>query len=161
RRRRMGIAAAAAIALGLAFLVGRSTAPVRVPGFKRLTPHRGPIGAARFTPDGRTVVYSSVREVGPPLLFSTRVDAPGGVARGLPPAVVLAISSTGQVALRLSRDADPSSGTLAQVTLGGTDPPRELLGDVQDASWAPDGRRLCVLRSALGAGQQLEFPAGE
>jgi eukaryotic-like serine/threonine-protein kinase len=161
RRRRLGVAAAAALALGLVFVLGRTTAPVRVPGFKRLTPHRGPIGAARFTPDGKTVIYSAVSEVGPPLLFSTHVDAPGGVALGLPPAVVLAISSTGQVALRLSRDADPSSGTLAQAALGGTDAPRELLEDVQDASWAPDGRRLCVLRSAFGSGQQLEFPAGE
>jgi eukaryotic-like serine/threonine-protein kinase len=161
RRRGLALGAALASAFGLVFFVGRSTAPVRVPEFKRLTLHRGPVRFARFGPDGRSVVYSAASRIGPPLIFSTGLESPEPKALGLPPAVVLSISAAGQMALRLSRDADPSSGTLAELSLAATGSPREILDGVQDASWAPDGRRLCVLKAAGGAGQRLEFPIGE
>jgi len=49
-------------------------------------------------------------------------------------------------------------GTLAQVSLsGGT--PRQLLENVRNADWSPDGKELAVLRAA-GDKLELEFPIG-
>ena len=53
-------------------------------------------------------------------------------------------------------------GTLARVPqVGGT--PKELLQDVQDADWAPNGEDLCVLRASPANPRQtrIEFPIGK
>lgn len=52
-----------------------------------------------------------------------------------------------------------STGTLARVPLGGG-APLEVLEDVQDADWTPDGGDLAIVRNA-GARRRLEFPIGK
>ncbi len=49
-------------------------------------------------------------------------------------------------------------GTLARVPLGGG-APREILENVQDADWSPDGKELAVARYA-GSRCRLEYPIG-
>jgi hypothetical protein len=51
-----------------------------------------------------------------------------------------------------------SKGTLATVSVGGV-APREVLENVFEADWTPDGRDLCVLRAGEGD-QRIELPAG-
>jgi eukaryotic-like serine/threonine-protein kinase len=52
-----------------------------------------------------------------------------------------------------------SLGTLAEVSsISGT--PREILNDVQEADWAPNGTDLAVVRHVAGR-SRLEFPAGK
>ena len=72
---------------------------------------------------------------------------------------LLSISSSGEMAL-----ADPQplvglfarAGTLARVPLDGRRAPREILEDVQDADWAPDGSELAVVReSGRAAGSSI------
>jgi dipeptidyl aminopeptidase/acylaminoacyl peptidase/predicted Ser/Thr protein kinase len=86
-----------------------------------------------------------------------------GVAiAGLPPADVLSISRTGEVALSLGRHyvyGWETRGTLARVPLGGG-APRKVLEDVEAADWSPDGEQLAVARDA-GATRRLEFPIGK
>ncbi len=73
---------------------------------------------------------------------------------------LLSISTKGEVAIqqRANNDAFPS-GMLSVVPLTGG-APRELLGDVIDASWSPDGESLAAVHVVNGE-NRLEYPIGK
>ena len=128
--------------------------------FQQLTFRRGTIWSARFAPDGQTIVYGAAWEGQPIELFSTRIGGPESTPLGQR-ADVLSISSSGEMAISLGRRFSrewESSGTLARVSLGGGTP-REVLANVKDADWSPDGAQLAIVRRA-GVSDTLEFPAG-
>jgi dipeptidyl aminopeptidase/acylaminoacyl peptidase len=50
--------------------------------------------------------------------------------------------------------------TLARAPLGGGSAPREVLDNVLDVDWAPDGHSLAIARDA-GDKRRLEFPPGK
>lgn len=128
--------------------------------YQQLTFRRGTIWSARFAPDGQTIVYGAAWDGLPIELFSTRTGSPESTALGQK-ADVLSISSSGEMAISLNRQFTrewESSGVLARVALAGG-APRELLKNVKDADWSPDGTELAVVRRA-GAHDRLEFPAG-
>ncbi|HEY0558616.1 MAG TPA: hypothetical protein VGG20_30465, partial [Thermoanaerobaculia bacterium] len=167
-RRRIWAPALAALLLttGVGVLLGRwfwPAAPAPLPTFRQLTFRRGTLGSARFAPDGATVVYGAAWDGGPIRLFTTRTDSHEATALPLPDADVLALSQSGEMALSLGRRflGSPwaSTGTLAQAALagGGT---REILRDVHQADWAPDGIHLAVLRN-FGVKIGLEYPIGK
>ncbi len=152
--------AMAALAAGL--ILGQRWWPAPAPSFQRLTFQRGAILSARFAPDGQTIVYGSRWDDQPIELFSTRAESPDSRALGLPSAEILAVSSSGEMAVSLRRRFVSQfvySGTLARASLGGG-APRELLEDVQQADWAPGGGSLAVVRSP-GGRTRLEFPIGK
>jgi len=157
-------AAVAVIALVGGVFLGRALRPEpSTPVFTQLTFRRGWANFARFAPDGRTVVYTAAWDGGPPEVFTTRTDSRVSQALGLKHAAVLAVSSRGELAVLLDPNRQAglfTRGVLATVPLGGGDP-REVLGDVQEADWAPDGKTLAVLRAPLGGEQTLEMPPGE
>jgi eukaryotic-like serine/threonine-protein kinase len=160
----------AAAAGGLAFLAGLAAGmllfqrpvPTAFPAYHPLTFRRGIVQSARFAPDGKTVIYSAAWEGGAINLFTTRPESPQSQEMQPKGANVLAISSTGEMALALNsraRDAFLYSGTLARVPLvGGA--PREILDNVEWADWAPDGSTLAVVHEVQGR-KQLEFPPGK
>jgi serine/threonine protein kinase len=152
------LAALATGALGLWY--GKRLATRPLPTFTPLTSERGALYDARFTPDGRTVVYSAAWEGRPPEVFSTRVESPVPRSFGFPPGGVQSVSASGELALLRSRPGNvgwPKLGTLARVPFAGG-VPRDVLEDAASADWAPDGS-LCVLRR-VGAQMQLEWPIG-
>ncbi len=113
---------------------------------------------ARFAPDGETFVYGAYREDKPADLFMGRVGSPGSRSLGIPEARICSISAGGQIALLLG-GGDVELGTLAEASIaGGT--PRELLENVREAGWAPDGKTLAVVHS-VGGKDRLEFPVGK
>ena len=129
--------------------------------FTRLTFRRGAVPTARFAPDGQSVVYSAAWEGAPLDVFSVRMDSPESRSLGLPGANILSISSTGEMAVSLGdrfRFGFERTGTLARVPLGGG-APREVLENVQEADWSPDGNRLAVVRDS-GDRRRLEYPVG-
>ncbi|HEX7706629.1 MAG TPA: protein kinase [Thermoanaerobaculia bacterium] len=142
-------------------------APVQIssaetsPTYQRLTFRRGTILAARFAPDGQTIVYGASWEGNPTRLFSTRPESAESSQLMLPDAEILAISRSGMMAISLERRWAGRfiwSGTLAQVPLiGGA--PREILEDVQWADWSPDGSSLAIVRN-VGGKARLEYPIG-
>ncbi len=76
--------ATAVLAVGF-FLAGRLTARrPESPTFTRLTFQRGSIGNARFTPDGKGVLYSAAWDGGLPEVFETRTDLSTTRSLGLP-----------------------------------------------------------------------------
>jgi len=158
--RLQGIALLSAVAAA-SFFLGARAGRTPIPSFQRLTFRRGFVWSARFAPDGQTVVYGAGWEGKPVQLFSTRPGNPESVAFPLPGADVMAISSSGELALLLGRhfiDGWESSGTLARMPLSGN-APREVLENVLAADWAPNGADLAVVR-IVGQRMRLEYPIG-
>ena len=163
--RRVAVAGAAAALAGLLFWSGVRFGPglsqKPEPTFRRLTSRRGNVLSARFTPDGKTVVYSAAWDGKPAELFSVRTDSLESTPLGFDKAVILSVSHQGELAIlkkTISLRAMVGLGTLAQVPLGGN-AAKELLHDVFAADWAPDGRELAVVR-AVGGKERLEYPIG-
>ncbi|HEY3204268.1 MAG TPA: protein kinase [Thermoanaerobaculia bacterium] len=158
----LGATAGMLAALAAAYLLGKRAEHSPPPSFEQLTFRRGELVSARFAPDGQTILYSATWDGKPIEIFSTRVDRPESRSFGLPGAGVLAISSSGEMAVSLNRHVVGPfvrSGTLAQIGVGGGGAPREILEDIQWADWAPDGRSLAIVRD-VQLRNRLEYPAG-
>ena len=132
-----------------------------LPRFTQLTFRRGTILSARFTADGNTVVYSALWDGKPPEIFTRRLDQPESASLGLPPAMLLSVSSRGELAILVAPPGERGAwwqGTLARTPLSGG-AIRPILEDVVSADWSPDGRELAVIRQVKGV-YQLEYPIG-
>jgi eukaryotic-like serine/threonine-protein kinase len=132
------------------------------PTFHEVTFRNGTIWAARFAPDGQTIVYGAAWEAQPQEIFSTRVDSSDSRSIGLPTSQILSISSKGEMAILLnptSVRAFGEIGTLARVPLAGG-APREVIDKAFWADWTPDGQSLAVVRKGANGILDLEFPSG-
>ncbi len=166
RRRGWVLPAAAALAAGIAagFLLHAATAakPSSSLELQRLTYARGAITSARFAPDAQTIVYSAAWEGLPLDIFTTRAGSSESRSLALRGAGLLAISSTGELAISINRRTlfgFETVGTLARVPLAGG-APREVLENVQDADWSADGQSLAVAR-LVGNRNRIEYPIGK
>ncbi len=128
--------------------------PQSPPAFQRLTFRRGDVTTALFAPDN-SVVYSATWEGTPPTLFSTLPGNRESRSLGTTVGKLLSVSPKGEMAVLLGGEGP---GTLARISLGGG-APREVLEDVTDAAWAPDGESLAVVRNVEGH-HRLEYPVG-
>lgn len=143
------------------YFAARRTADLALPSFHRLTFRRGSILVARFSPDGQTIVYGSSVEGKPLELLTTRFDSTDSRPLGFQKTQLLAISSTGELAVALnahSTNAFLDGGTLGRVSLAGG-APREVVENVQSADWTPDGSDLAISHGG-GFAADLEFPVG-
>lgn len=157
---------AAVIVACLAYFAGsRARAPAEPPRFQRLTFGHGVVNSARIAPEGHMIVYSAAWEGRPTELFTTRIDSRESRPLGIQNAIVASISSTGEMALLFCKNRDVAQCvnvgnlfTLARAPLAGG-APREILDNVGDAQWTPDGSELAVIHSANGK-NRVEFPLG-
>ena len=153
----------ALLMLGVGWFLGRGSGRVAPPEYQQITFRTGSIGNARFTPDG-SVVFSASWDGGDTQLYMARSDDPGARELGMKDTELLAVSKSGELAVRLKTSAYGGyarSGTLARVPLsGGT--PREVLENVQDADWSPNGDSLAVVRYVPeNSHWRLEYPIGK
>ncbi|HXY11748.1 MAG TPA: protein kinase [Terriglobales bacterium] len=143
------------------FLLARPS-QASLPIYHPLSFRRGIVHAARFAPDGKTIIYSAAWEGKPLQLFTTRPESPESHELEPAGADVLAVSSAGEMALSLASHPVAQflySGTLARVPLvGGA--PREVMENVEFADWSPDGDTLAIVRQEQGR-HRLEFPPGK
>jgi Tol biopolymer transport system component/tRNA A-37 threonylcarbamoyl transferase component Bud32 len=146
-----------AVALGAGVVAGWKALKPAQPVFERLTYRRGEIPSAKFSPDGQTVVFSAQWASEPANIFSMRPGSREYRALDLPGGRILSISSTGEMAILLG-STNGAAGTLARVPLSGG-APREILENVTDADWSPDGASLAVSRAA-GGKNRIEYPIG-
>jgi Tol biopolymer transport system component len=147
-----------AAAVGGGYIAERR--PIPPPAtYRQITFRRGTVRMARFASDGQSVVYSATWEGGPLEVLVARPESLQSRSLDLAGAEILAISSTGELAVLLNSQQVRSYihiGTLARMPLTGG-APREILDDVQWADWSPDGNSLAVVRD-VGGQSRLEFP---
>jgi tRNA A-37 threonylcarbamoyl transferase component Bud32 len=158
----IGAAAGMALMGAIAWLwPPRVTEP---PTFSRVSYERAQVSQARFAQDGKNVVYSGRIGVGDIGTFVIREDYPESVSAGLKDAMLLAVSRTDELAIlvrpqfALHREF---TGTLATVSMGGG-APREIVDDVIEADWSPDGKEMAVLfGSPFTREMRMEYPIGK
>jgi serine/threonine protein kinase len=143
------------------FFAARRNQPSSILSFRPLNYTPASIFGARFAPDGETVVYSAAPEGNAPQLFVRRPDYPVPLPLGDPDTQLLSISSHGEMAVLTGasyRGHLLFTGTLARMALSGG-APREILQNVQNADWTPDGSALAIIRESDGL-SRVEYPIG-
>ena len=141
-------AAVTIIGIGVAlFYAGERVAARPVPRFQRITFQPDAVCCARFSPDGRTVVYGRWGNRAEEL-YSVRLDSVESRSLGLNARATA--TAAGEIAVILPK------GTLARVPIDGGEP-REIEEDVRKADWGPDGS-LAVLRGRDHL--KVEYPLG-
>jgi len=153
----LGLAAVATAFLTGWAIRGRGAVDRELPVWRKLTFNEGMVHTARFGPDGQTILYSASWGGKPFQVFSTTALGPESRALDLPPAGLLSVSRTGQLALALSCVYMPGQGacrgTLARAPLlGGA--PRVLAENVHAADWGPNDTLAAVVAN------RLEVPLG-
>jgi eukaryotic-like serine/threonine-protein kinase len=153
------------VALGIGIFIGRmmyhsvASAP---PVYHQLTFRRGSIRAARFGPDGQTILYSAAWQGNPTDVFTARPEAPESRSMGLPRTQLMSVSKNGEMAVLLDSHLTGTwvaEGTLARAPLiGGA--PRSVTEQVQWADWSPDGFNIALVRDFEGK-NRLEYPSGK
>jgi serine/threonine protein kinase/Tol biopolymer transport system component len=160
---RVALSAVALLAaFGVGMLVQNRLGRSSPPSFQQITFGSGTIHSARFAPDGQTIVYSAAWDGNPRKLFLKHPSSPEALPLELPSANLLSISPSGEMAIAVDcRLAHPSvcEGTMARAALTGG-APRDVAEHVQEASWAPDGSNLMVVRD-IGGKARIEFPIGK
>src|SRR5207245_1771843 len=155
----LGALLAAALCVGF-YVVGKRANAISAPSFHRLTFRRGTILAARFSPDGQTIVYGAALEGRPVELFTTRFDSTDSRPLGLEKTQLLAVSSAGELAVLVNPRKEAAfveGGTLARVPLAGG-APREVLEDVEWGDWTPDGSARAMAGASFSRSDRLALP---
>jgi len=155
------VAAAAAVA-ALGIYAGSKLRPAENPQFLRLSFERGTIYTARFTPDGRNILYDAAWNGHPLEIYTGLSGTPQSRPLGVTPSHMLALSRNNELAIVLGGEhgsrLDMVNGTLARTPLAGG-APREVERDVRWADWDPKGE-LAAVRYNNGH-MQLEYPLGK
>jgi eukaryotic-like serine/threonine-protein kinase len=115
--------------------------------FQQASYHRGFVAQARFAPDGKTILYSAQLNGKPVDTYVLREDYPEPVPAGLNGAALLSVSRQGQMAVLVRPKFFAHRqwyGTLATSPIGGG-APREILENVAEADWSPDGNEMAVI----------------
>ena len=154
--------AGAFVLAALGIFAGSKLRTAENPNYLRLSFERGTIYSARFTPDGRSIVYGASWSGRPLEIYTTLSDSPQTRSLGMTSAHLLAISHSNELALVLHGEhgsrLDFVNGTLARTPLAGG-APREIEQDVRWADWDPKGG-LAVVHHWNGR-SRLEFPVGK
>jgi len=155
-------AACLLVAVAAGMLLQRRFSASVPPSYQQITFGSGTIRAARFAPDGQTLVYSASWDGAPLRLFLKHPSSPDSLPLELPSANLLTISPSGEMAIALDcRSNHPGlcAGKLARAALTGG-APRDVAEGIQEAEWAPDGVGLLVVRDVNGK-SRIEFPMGK
>jgi len=154
--------AVAFLLAAVAFFAGRTwLKPAASPDYHRVTYERGTVYSARFTPEGRTVVYGASWNGRPLQIYSTIPDSLLARPLELSSAYLLGVSRTSELALTLhgrpGSRLELEGGTLARSQMIGSTP-HEILQDVVWADWSPEGE-IAVVHHVNGR-DNLEYPIG-
>ena len=155
------LAGVMALALVIVLAASFLQAPPPHPVYTRLTFEDGTIYAARFAPDGQSIVYAASWNDRPIRLFSTVGNSLLSQPLALSDSNLLAVSRGNELALVLhgihNGQIETMNGMLARAPIAGGSP-RELLSDVRWADWDTSGK-LAVVHNVDGH-SRLEYPIG-
>jgi len=164
------------LAFALSLIAGRATARPQADAgtgdtapaattphvYRRITFRDGAIYGARFAPDGQAICYGAAWEGRPTELFWSYPGNPEARPLGHSKTDLLSIAPTGEMAVsrgRTSRGGFIHSGMLARMPMGGG-APKDIMDEVLQAEFHPDGRRLAIVREEGGM-TRIEFPVGK
>jgi eukaryotic-like serine/threonine-protein kinase len=119
------------------------------------------IFTARYSGSGDGIVYSASARGSSPRLYALTSDYPEPRQLGDSGTALLAVSTRHEMAVLVHPTYILHRlfvGTLARMPVGGG-APREILADVRDADWSPDGTELAVVHD-VGGKDRLEYPVG-
>jgi len=150
---------AAALIAGLA-LIWPGIRSTSVPSFHQITFRRGVVAAARFAPDGESVLYSATWGKETKKAYRANLVSPESREIGFSGQEITSVSRKGELALLAN---DYSVGYLGSRLLrvrenGGA--PLAVSQDVGAADWAPDGENMAVIRPKASE-WSIEFPLGK
>lgn len=151
----MGVAAVLLLAAGLLYWLRRG--PAAQPVFHQVTFRRFYVQAARFAPDGDSVIYAAGALPGDRELYLANTFSPESRPLGFRGAALASVSHSGELAL--TTYSDPRRASLVRVPLNGG-APQPLDRNICCADWSPDGSTLAVIRPAERPAT-IEFPLGK
>jgi eukaryotic-like serine/threonine-protein kinase len=156
------IATAVMVAAAAGWLLS-SARPVGNATFHQVTYRRGTLDNARFTPDGKNIIYTAAWETPDAELYTVASVGVEGHPLGIKNARLLAISKSGELAVALAPSGVTNliiPGNLARTT--GTDAPKPEVENVQAADFTPDGSALAIVRYVpQKLICQVEYPIGK
>ena len=128
------------------------------PEFTQLTYRLGYVQAVRFTPDGQNIVYGASWDQPLFKLYNSPIDGSEGHPLDLPPAELLSVSHSSELAIAMNGKTWLGFGSrLARARMDGG-APRELEDEIIAADWSPGGQ-IAVARVQKGS-CQVEYPIG-
>lgn len=157
------LAAAVLATLVAGVLIGQlfnRSVPASLPNYTQLTFSRGLIYAARFAPDGKSILYAASWNGQPTQVYSTSPGSPESRGFDLTDSTLFAVSAS-QMAVSVgcrSVFIAACEGTLAVVPVSGG-APREVSENVISADWTLDGNEMAVIRRENGK-YRVELPLG-
>jgi eukaryotic-like serine/threonine-protein kinase len=141
-----------------------SLQPVIGSQFHQVTYRRGTLGNARFSSNGQNILYTAAMEGAEPEIYTVAVSAVGGHSLGIKNALLLAVSSKGELAVALNPKVVSAllfPGELAR-TYADNGAPKPEIENVQAADFTPDGSELAIVRYVVADQMcQLEYPVGK
>jgi hypothetical protein len=125
----------------------------------RVTFRPAEIGGARFSSDGKRVIYDQRTFEHGTRIYESAIGGPSQRALNDTALRVFAVSKTGELAVgsRPEKSASAKGLMLSRLVPGGA--PRDLTDGVLSAEWSPDGATLAIVRRTA-AGARVELPIG-
>jgi len=142
------------------FLLGRKGSGAAEPVLQRITFQRGTVETARFTPDGKTVVYSARWQGRDPAVFTIQPGTPESRALGMENTSLHAVSPSLELAVQRAPRLwyGTFTGRLARVPLNGGGA-RDIQPDIHRADWNSATGALVTVHPEE-SGWRLESPPG-
>jgi len=168
RRRNWWYVVAGAAVMAITIAIVWQLSAVRHPAagsqFRQVTYRRGILGPARFTPDGRNVIYTAAWDGPEPEIYTVGANAIGGHSFGIKNARLLAVSKGGEIAVALAPvQLAPflATGTLARTT-DASNAPKPEIENIVATDFTPDGSALAIVRYVPAEQMcQVEYPIGK
>ena len=148
-------------AAGLVFGAGLTVLVKKEVTYRKVTYGRGIVSGARFLADGNSIVYSAQWNGQPIDIFIIKQDSPE--SHSLKLSSQLASVRQGEIAFL--KDPRPGAqfdwvGTLVSLSLD-SNSPRQIMENVSEADYAPDGMMAVVKVNPNTGKNHLEFPLGK
>lgn len=128
------------------------------PQLEQLTFQSGVVGAARFTPDSSSVLYSARWNNGESRIYLVHLKELSSQVLNVPGGTLSAVSPAGDIAIAAWDDSNHSSRLLRVSARGGI--PQVLGHEIRSIDWAPSGTEFAMVRQN-GTESVVEFPAGQ
>lgn len=159
----LALTVAVLIVVAGGMMLGRRVLSSRaIVSYQPLSLRPGTVFSARFAPGGQTVLFSAAFDGGEPDVYVVRRESLAPQSLSLAPAILLSLSRTDEMAVLVNPHFISHlqwEGNLATAPIGGG-APREVVEQVMDADYAPDGATMAVVREISGK-IRVEYPIGK